>query len=86
MSQVLVTFLFINSFVEQCKHKRIPPPSPLHPLVGGRAAAMGGAARGKTARAKGALHTSGHVDIFISLAALFMSITVHTGARAGAVA
>jgi hypothetical protein len=49
MRPVLVTFLFIRSLVEQCKHKRIPPPSPSHLLVGGRAAANGSAARGKAA-------------------------------------
>jgi hypothetical protein len=31
------------------------------------------------------LHTSGRADIFISLAVVIMCITVHIGARAGAV-
>jgi hypothetical protein len=47
MSPVLVTFIFISSLVEQCKQKKILPPSPLHLQVGGRAAANRSAAGAK---------------------------------------
>jgi hypothetical protein len=40
---LLTTFLFINSLVQQRKHKNVP----LHPLMDGRAAANGSAALAK---------------------------------------